>query len=102
MKRAALSAESLSRMPPRCLGWLAMIPAGRPPKRARQVMIVLAHWGFQVEVPPVVDDPADHLVHVVGLAVRFRQHVEELLVAAVDRILGGLRPAGPASQCDGK
>ena len=45
-KRAALSAESLSRMPPSCLGWLATIPAGRPPKRAKQVMIVLAHCGF--------------------------------------------------------
>ncbi len=45
-KRAALSAESLSRIPPSCLGWLATIPAGRPPKRAKQVMIVFAHWPF--------------------------------------------------------
>ena len=35
-KRAALSAESLSRMPPSCLGWLATIPTGRPPMRAKR------------------------------------------------------------------
>ena len=41
-KRAALSAESLSRIPPRWRGWLATMPTGRPPIRARQVMIVFA------------------------------------------------------------
>ena len=44
--RAALSAESLSRIPPRCRGWFATIPTGRPPIRARQVMIVRAHAPF--------------------------------------------------------
>src|SRR5579859_1459864 len=52
MKRAALSAESLSRMPPSCLGWLATIPAVRPPNRARQVMIVLAHCGLRSKYSP--------------------------------------------------
>ena len=46
MKRAALSAESFSRMPPRCLGWLATMPTGRPPMRAKQVMIVRAKRGL--------------------------------------------------------
>ena len=46
-KRAALSDESLSRMPPSCRGWLATMPAGRPPKRAKQVTIVLAHCGLR-------------------------------------------------------
>jgi arginase family enzyme len=41
-KRAALSAESLSRIPPSCFGWFATIPQGRPPKRAKQVMFVFA------------------------------------------------------------
>ena len=45
-KRAALSAESFSRMPPSCFGWLATIPQGWPPKRARQVMIVRANFGL--------------------------------------------------------
>ena len=51
-KRAALSAESLSRIPPSCLGWLATIPAGRPPKRAKQVMIVFAHWPLMSRYSP--------------------------------------------------
>ena len=51
-KRAALSAESLSRIPPSCLGWLATMPAGRPPKRAKQVMIVFAHCGFMSKYSP--------------------------------------------------
>ena len=46
MKRAALSEESLSRIPPSCLGWLATIPAGRPPNRARQVISVFANCGL--------------------------------------------------------
>ena len=46
MKRAALSAESFSRMPPRCFGWLATMPTGRPPMRARQVMSVRANRGL--------------------------------------------------------
>ena len=49
-------------------------------------MIVRAHAALDVEVLAVVDDPADHLVHVVGLAVGLGQHVEQLLVAALDRI----------------
>ena len=39
-------------MPPSCLGWLATIPAGRPPKRAKQVMIVFAHWGLRSKQTP--------------------------------------------------
>ncbi len=52
MNRAALSAESLSRIPPSCLGWLATIPAGRPPNRAKQVMIVFAHCGLMSKYSP--------------------------------------------------
>ena len=52
MKRAALSAESFSRMPPSCLGWLATMPTGRPPMRARQVMIVRAKRGFMSNHSP--------------------------------------------------
>ena len=51
-KRAALSAESFSRMPPSCLGWLATIPTGWPPKRARQVMIVFANFGLMSKYSP--------------------------------------------------
>jgi hypothetical protein len=45
---------------------------------------------LHVEVLAVVDDPADHLVHVVWLAVGLRQHVQELLLAAPDRIAEGM------------
>ena len=51
-KRAALSAESLSRMPPSWRGWLATMPTGRPPMRARQVMIVFAHWRLRSKNSP--------------------------------------------------
>ena len=51
-KRAALSAESFSRMPASCFGWFATIPTGRPPKRARQVMIVFAHFGLMSKYSP--------------------------------------------------
>ena len=44
-------------------------------------MIVLRPLRLDVEVLAVVDDPPDHLVHVVGLAVGLGQHVEQLLVA---------------------
>ena len=52
MKRADLSAESFSRMPPSCLGWLATMPTGRPPIRAKHVMIVFANWGFMSKIWP--------------------------------------------------
>ena len=52
MKRAALSAESFSRMPPSCFGWFATIPTGRPPKRAKQVMIVFANFGLMSKQSP--------------------------------------------------
>ena len=102
MNRAALSAESLSRIPPSCLGWLATIPAGRPPKRARQVMIVLANCGLRSKYVAVVDDPPDHLVHVVRLAVGLGQDVEQLLVAAIDRVARSATTGGASSQFGGK
>ena len=40
----ALSAASTSRQPARTLGWLAMMPTGRPPSRARAVMMFWAKW----------------------------------------------------------
>ena len=41
---------------------------------------------LDVEELAVVDDPLDHLVHVIRLAVGVRQHVEQRLLAAVDRV----------------
>ena len=52
MKRAALSAESFSRMPPSCFGCDATIPIGRPPIRAKHVMIVFANCGFMSKYSP--------------------------------------------------
>ena len=57
---------------------------------------------LEVEVDAVVDDPADHLVHVVRLAVRVGEHVEQLLVGAVDRVVGRRRAAAAARSSDGK
>ena len=87
MKRAALSAESLSRIPASCLGWLATIPTGWPPKRAKQVISDLGELRLDVEPLAVVDDLADHVVHVVGLARGLGDDLHQLLRHAVDRVL---------------
>src|SRR4051794_9865694 len=84
-KRAALSAESLSRIPPSWRGWLATMPAGRPPKRARHGDR-LRPLRLEAQVLAVVDDPADDVLDVVGLPVGLGQDVQQRLVAAVDRI----------------
>src|ERR1019366_8955369 len=52
MNRAALSAESLSRMPPRCIGWFATMPTLLPPMRAKQVMMLRANRGFTSKSSP--------------------------------------------------
>ena len=46
MKRAALSAESTSSAPPSTMGWLATMPTGRPPRRAKQVIRFFAQPGL--------------------------------------------------------
>src|SRR2546428_354713 len=46
MKRAALSAESMSRAPPSTIGWLAITPTGWPLSRARAVTMFLAQPGL--------------------------------------------------------
>ena len=46
MKRAALSAASQSRMPPLCSGWLATMPAARPPKRVKPTTMFRAQVGL--------------------------------------------------------
>ena len=86
MNCAALSAESSSRIPPRCFGWFATMPTLRPPMRAKHVMILRAHRGLMSRYVAVVDDRADQLVHVVRLARGLGQQVEQRLVAAVDRV----------------
>ena len=44
--RAALSAPFTSSAPPRNMGWLATIPAGRPANRANPVTRFRAQSGF--------------------------------------------------------
>ena len=44
--RAALSAEFTSRAPPSTMGWLARMPTGWPPMRARPVTMFLAQSGL--------------------------------------------------------
>ena len=93
-KRAALSAESFSRMPPRCFGWLATIPTGRPPIRARQVMIVRAQRGFRSKHSPSSTMRAITSYMSYGLARRVGQDVEQLLVR---RGRPGRRPRAAAA-----
>ena len=45
-KRAALSAEFTSSVPPSTFGWLATMPTGWPPILASAVITFLAHSGF--------------------------------------------------------
>ena len=59
----------------------------RPPAHAREAGDDRAREArLEVEALAVVDDAADHVVHVVGLARRLGQDVEQLLVHAVDRV----------------
>src|SRR3954469_9529438 len=81
-KRAALSAESLSRMPPRWRGWEPTTPPGIPPVRAAEVARLggpaphrrpsHGHQAgddrarplrFEIEPFAVVDDQLDRVVH---------------------------------------
>ena len=72
--------------PAELLGLVGDDPRGPPPEPRQAGDDRLRELRLDVEVAAVVDDPANHLVHVVRLAVRLRQHVEQLLVAAIDRI----------------
>ena len=100
--RAALSAESLSRIPPSSFGWLATMPTGRPPKRAKQVMIFFAHSGFMSKYSPssTIRRITSYMSY--GLAVGLRQDVEQLLVHAVDRVGARRASAAAARSSDGK
>ena len=99
--RAALSAESLSRMPPR---WRRL--RGDDPHRSsadpRQAGDDRAR-PLRLEVQPgaVVDDQLDHVVHVVRLAVGLRQHVEQRVLARSTGSVTSSR-GGACSQCDGE
>ena len=50
--RAALSAALTSSAPPRNLGWLATMPAARPPNRAKPVTRFFAQSGFIQSTSP--------------------------------------------------
>ena len=93
MKRAALSAESLSRIPASCLGWLATIPTGWPPKRAKQVISVLANFGLRSNHSPSSTISRDHVVHVVGLARGVGDDLHQLLRLPLDRVSSPRAPA---------
>src|SRR3954454_17818481 len=97
-KRAALAADSASSTPPRYFGWLAMTPTERPSRRggphrtvgapvepdeaahdvARPALAVL-------EQAAAVDDPADHVAHVVDLALVIRDRVARVVADRVGR-----------------
>ena len=73
----------------------------RPSAEAREARDDrLRPLALDVEVLAVVDDPADHLVHVIRLAVGVRQHVQQLLLAAVDRV-GARAGSGQALRSSG-
>ncbi len=89
-------------MPASCLGWLATIPTGWPPKRAKQVISVLANFGLMSKHSPSSTISRDHVVHVVGLARGLGDDLQQLLRHAVVGV-GGLGTIGGfCSQLDGK
>ena len=91
MKRAALSAESFSRMPAELTRLVGHDPDGTAAHPCEAGDDRAREAGLDVEHEAVVDDPADHVVHVVGLAGRVGEDVQQLLVGAVDGV-GGLAP----------
>ncbi len=64
-------------------------PGGTPAEAREAGDDRLRPLALHVEELAVVDDAADHLIHVIGLAVGVRQHVEQLLLATVDRVRDG-------------
>ena len=101
-KRAALSAESFSRMPPSCFGWLATIPTGCPPKRARQVMIVFANLGLMSKYSPssTISRISSYMSY--GLAVGLGDDVQQPLRHPVVGVVGGPQRAASARSSAGK
>ena len=64
---------SASSTPPRCLGWLAMIPIERPSRRANAQTTLRDAPRRDLHQPPAVDQRARHVADVVDLA-RLRGH----------------------------
>ena len=65
MKRAALSAPSLSMAPARCVGLLAMTPSGRPSMRTSAVTMPAPKSRRSSSTEPVSASVVDHRAHVV-------------------------------------
>ena len=100
-KRAALSAESLSRMPPRWRGWEATMPTGRPPIRARQVMIVRAHFGLRSSHEPssTISRITSYMSY--GLRLDSGRTSSSASSIAVHRVADRPAPAAPARSATG-
>ncbi len=84
-----MSAESFSRMPAELLRLARDDPHRPAPHPGEAGDDGLRELGLHVEDEPVVDDATDHLVHVVGLAVRVGKDVEQVVVHPARRV-GGL------------
>ena len=93
MKRAALSAESLSRIAGQLLGLVGDDPDRLAPEAGEAGDQCLRELRLDVEPLTFVDDLVDHVVHIVGLARGIGDNLKQLLRHALDRIfafkLGG-------------
>ena len=93
MKRAALSAPSLSMAPARWAGLLAMMPTGRPSMRTSAVTMPRPKPRRSSSTEPVSASVVDHLAHVVDAQPVLGDDVaQQALVGALPR-----RRRGPGS-----
>ena len=80
----------MSSVPARYAGWLATMPTGRPPSRAKPTTMLLRVVLVHLEEVAVVRDRVDQVQHVVRLVRRRRHQRVERVVFAIERIVGRL------------
>ena len=89
---------SASITPPRCRGWLATMPTGRPSMRAKAVTRFGAQSGDDLEQRAGVDDPVDRRAHVVRRAGIERDDAARVRARRVGGAAIGDRLAGVRGQ----
>src|SRR5258708_893338 len=99
MKRAALSAESESRMPPFCIGWLATTPTCWPAGTRDAHDYVLRPRRLDLEPGVAIEHRLDHALDVVRRAWAGRHDLVEPIDEPISAVVGGpegrlLRVAG--------
>ena len=98
-KRAPLTDASMSSVPARCAGWLATMPTGRPPSRAKPTMMFRAKCACTSRKSPSSATDVNQVEHVVGLVRRRRARADRAPRPRGRRIGGRARAAARRGCC---